>query len=225
MKIGKAERLECPAEFQQWLTDIFGVNRFGEPLFKVAWGQTETIEYAMERGYAQKLIGHNKPCWMIMRWRPPEIFGTPEIYYRLNMDEETGLAIMGEYPDFGVYEPIVMLKSERFDPVAQEMIVETLPLDWDLIEKLVPMLEAAERLTPAEIAAAEEAIKAQENAEIVAEIADRMDSALPSFYGPTSHAASLNKTALIDRRKQQIEHEWKRQGKIDPKRGLFQEQI
>jgi len=49
-QITKAERLTCPPEFQSCLTDIFGVNVFGEPNFKILWGQTETYDYATLSG-------------------------------------------------------------------------------------------------------------------------------------------------------------------------------
>lgn len=228
MRIGRSERLECPVEFQQHLTDLFGVNVYGDPLFKIYWGQTEAFDVAAPGGYTQKLYGHNQPCWMIMRWRPPELFGTPDIYYALNADPETGLALMGEYPEMGTYEPLIMLMHKYFDQETNELIVKTLDLDWDLIEKVIPALEAAERMTPEEIKAAEEAIQAQENAAIVDEIERRMESALPTFYGPTSHAARLNKTSLIDQKKQVIEKEWKKRERAIKRgvpRGFYQEKI
>lgn len=225
MKIGRHERLECPAEFQRVLTDLFGVNHYGDPLFKIAWGQTETYDYATAHGYSQKLVGHNQPGWMMMRWRPPEIYGTPELYYQATADPATGLAMLGEYPQFGRYECLVILTHRTFDPVTHEVFVSTLPLDWDLIDKVIPALEAAERMTAAEVEEAYKAIETAEHNAKVNEIEARMRSALPTFYGPTSHAQRRNKNSLIQQKKDQIEREWKRRGldkRVTPARGFYQ---
>lgn len=226
MKIGKYERIQCPKIFQDYLTRIFGINRFGQPMFKIFWGQTETYDYATPTGYGQKTLGHNQPCWMIVRWRPPEIYGTPEIYYRLNADRETGLALMGEYPQFGWYEPLLLLKSTHFDPDTKEMIVETPALDWTLIDSLIPALEAIERLTPEEIALAEQAILEQENRQMVAEITDRLMNALPTWYHATSFASRRNKNSFLQQKEDQIAREWDRRlksGEIPRQKGFFQE--
>jgi hypothetical protein len=226
VKIGRSERLEVSAEYQDHITSLFGVNHYGDPIFRIAWGQSETFDYATARGYSQKLVGHNQPCWMVLRWRPPEIYGSPLVYYALNCDKETGLALLGEYPEFGRYEPIMMLMHKSFDVIENKLVVNTLPLDWDLIEKVIPVLEACERMTEVEKAAAIEANEAAENALMVDEIETRMRDSLPTFYGPTSHAARRIKPSLIERKKDQIEREWKKQaakGPIRPQRGMFQE--
>src|SRR3974377_360449 len=98
-RIGKRERIEVPEEFQQYLTDIFGVNQFGEPIMRIVWAQTELVDMISPDGshYIPRYIGNGDPCWLVERWRPSELFGTPESYYRINADPISGLCMLGEY--------------------------------------------------------------------------------------------------------------------------------
>ena len=224
MRIGRSERIECPAEYQDYLTQLFGVNRFGKPMFKIAWGQSDAMDYATPRGYSQMLTGHNQPCWMIQRWRPPELFGTPAIYYALNADAETGLCMLGEYPHFGLYETLVMLMRKRYDPDTHELAIDTLPLEWDLIEKVIPVLEVAERMTESERREAVKAVERAENDAMVADIEDRMLDSLPRFYDATSHASRLNKTSLLQQKKDRIERVWRGLDLRKARRGFYQGQ-
>lgn len=227
MKWGKHEALSCPDEFQGHLTAIFGVNQFGDPNFRIIWGQTETMDVAdsFGRGYVKRFIGHGQPCWIIQRWRPAEIVGEPDAYYRLMCDPETGLALAGEYPEFGSYETVTPLMSRQYNERTKELEIKPFPLDWEIIERAIPVLMQAEALTEEEKQAALEAAEAKENAQLVQYIADRLYDSLPAFYGPTSHAARMNKTALIDRKMAEIEQIWKRLGaaKHKPARGFYQE--
>jgi hypothetical protein len=221
------ERLHCPAEFQDYLTHIFGVNHFGGPMFRIVWGQTETFQMAAAdgSGYVEKLIGNGKPVWLLQRWMPPEAFGTTELYYRFTADPETGLALLGEYPDFGRYETMITFESKHYDPATNQLVIETIPLDWEIIERAIPLLMQSQELTYWQIRAALEEQERLEEQAIVAEIADRLSDSLPNFYGPVSYAGQANRTALIDRKKEQIERDWRKRGKAlrqEPARGFFQ---
>jgi hypothetical protein len=219
--IGKYERLECPAEFQQFITDIFGVNYFGMPNFDIVWGQTATYVRATRHGYRDGLVGHGNPAWIIRQWMAPEFYGRPETYYYFTADPETGLSLLGEYPEFGRYEVLVPLMSKRMD--GNELVVETLPLDWEIIERVMPVLMAAQALTALQLKAAVEANEARENAEEVAKIADELFDELPSFYGPVSFADQRDRTSKIDRMKEKISRDWaKRDTRKQPARGFYQ---
>lgn len=153
------------------------------------------------------------------------MYGTPEVYYELTADKETGLAMLGEYPEFGRYETLVKFLHREYNEATQELEVHTIPLDWNLIESLIPVLQASQEMTYWEQRAIIEQEKAEENARQVDMIASRLYDDLPAFYGPTSHAARINKTALIDRKKEQIEREWTRRLKYlrqQPRRGFYQ---
>ena len=227
MSVGKHEALECPAEIQAYITAIFGVNHFGGPNFRIIWGQTETMDVLSSdgRSYVRKYIGHGEPCWIIQRWRPPELFGTPESYYQATADPETGLALLGEFPEFGMYETVTPLKHVEYNADTKELEIKTIPMDWEVIERAIPLLEAAENMTEAEKQAALDERERRENAETVAYIADRLYDELPTFYGPTSHAAISNRTALITRKMDELDKIWRRLGIRRPSRGFYQGQL
>lgn len=215
--------LEC---VQGWLTAIFGVNYMGDPMFRIVWGQTDTFQVAGLHGYTEHYCGHGQPCWVIQMWRPPEMYGTPEIYYALTTDKETGLAMMGEYPDAGRYETIVPLMSKRIDPDSKRLIIETLPLDWELIERCMPVLQQALEMSYWQRKEAIQAAKDFEEHERLMMAVEGMADAMPSFLGPVSYDGQMNRTALIDREMAKIEHEWRRLGfdklKRRPRTGFFQ---
>lgn len=86
MHINGAERRVCPAEFQDRITQMFGVNQFGDPQFKIVWGQTEKIRLGNKWAngrveYRDRTACHDMPCWVIMRWKAPSTYGSPEAYY------------------------------------------------------------------------------------------------------------------------------------------------
>src|ERR1039458_4105241 len=110
------QQYECPEWFQEKLTEIGGVNKFDEPLFRVVWGQGGQRE-AMYRaggawhvegqpsyqGYRDLLIGGGTPSWCLLQGHDAIELGAPCIYYLSTLDDETNLADLGEYPYFGRY--------------------------------------------------------------------------------------------------------------------------
>jgi hypothetical protein len=217
------ERRVCPPEYQKELTERFGLNRFDEPNFRIVWGQTETTTVAGLRGYEPRLLCNGLPCWNILRWIPPESYGTPEMWYRQNFDELTGLCLMGPYPDKGRYEVAIPLMNKKM--VNGNLQIEAMPLCYAIIDTIIPLLVKAQRLTYWERKAAEEQREAKENAAIVSEITDRLLDDMPTFYGPTSYREQQNRTALIDRKMAEIERVWKmlpRNYLRNPRLGLHQ---
>src|SRR5665213_1467311 len=110
------EQYEAPEWFQDKLTDIGGVNQYDEPIFRVVWGQGGQPECLYRgggawhvegqpsfTGYRDLLIGGGTPSWCLLQWHPAIHFGTPESYYVGNLDDDTNLQILGEYPYFGKY--------------------------------------------------------------------------------------------------------------------------
>lgn len=221
-----AERLKCPEMFQDLITTRFGVNRYGGPNFRLIWGQTDTYDIATHHGYMPRLHGNNQPCWILQRWVAPEMYGTPEVYYALTADKETGLAMLGEYPEFGRYETVTQFMRREYNEQTQRLDIHTIPLDWTIIERLIPVMLKAQEITYWEQRAAVEQEEAEENARQVDMIASRLYDDLPSFYGPVSYAGQRTRTALIDRKKAQIEQEWRRRERMlrhQPRRGFYQE--
>jgi hypothetical protein len=225
IQIGKSERLEAGEEFQVFLTAVFGINRFGGPNFKIVWGQTETYKVATPHGYEDRLLGHNMACWIMLKWQPPEMYGSPELYYFQDADELTGLALCGEYPEQGRYEILQPFISKSYNPQTHALEVTTLPLDWDILEIAVPMLLRSLELTYWEKKSALDQVEAMENAEKVNEIADRLYDSLPAVYGAQSFAGQGIKTSVLARKMDEIEKKWKQLGvqrRVQPQRGLWQ---
>ena len=219
----KSEKLTCPPEFQQHLTDIFGVNRFGDPLFRFIWGQTESEVMLNSLGYyEERLVGANSPCWILQQWHPPEEYGPPEVFYYLYTDLDCGLPVM-EYPEFGRYHDLVSFLGKNYNAETKELEITTIPLDWVLIDRAIPLMIKSLELSDAmKKSISDEARIAEETAQVQL-IADMLADRLPTFYGPTSYAKQDNRTALLDRKKAEIEQEWKRRNlREQPMRGFWQ---
>jgi hypothetical protein len=222
MNLG-TERRRCPPEFQERIDDRFGLNRFGGPKFKIVWGQTETIKMVKlwGGGYEQRLLCADKACWNILRWRPPEVYGMPDLYYSTNFDDLSGLCIVGPYPYEGRYEVVVPLCRKEFS--GNRMVVIPFPLCHMIIERALPLLVIAEQATDAEkhIALAEQ--KEREDKAETEEISDRMMDDLPRWYGPVSYSRQGTRVSHIDRMMEKIQREWSMLATAPaPRRGLRQ---
>lgn len=220
------DRIECPPEFQQHLTDIFGVNRFGDPLFRFIWGQTETEIMLNPKGfYEETYIGHGQPCWILQQWEPPESYGFPEVFYCMNTDLENGLPVM-LYPEFGRYKDFMTFLFKEYDSNTRQLSISTVTLDWVLIDRAIPLmirsLELSELLKQSII---EEAEQKEEEARVM-EIADRLHAELPTFYGPTSFRKQNVRTSVLERKMAEIEKEWRKFDlRREPIRGIYQDRL
>ena len=206
------ETLECPPDFAKSLADLGGYNYFGEPVFRMVWAQAVRMETPGDHGiYVEEPVpGMNQPCWALQKWLPPEAYGTPELYELLFKDEQTGLMLTGPYPEFGRYETIILFKHTHFDQALKQVIIETIPLDWDVLELALPMLQRCQTMTSAEIAAVKAAEKEALEKAKLQRMEDQLYDALPSFYGPHSFGGQKMKTSLIERESRKIEEQWRR---------------
>lgn len=218
------EKIECDADFQRHLTDLGGVNYFGEPMFRIVWAQSLMTLMPTASGIYEEEPLDFDPCWLLQKWIPPEAFGTPALYEYMMRDEETGMPLGGPYPEFGQYETIVKFKSARLDTAKQQLEITTIPLDWEIIEHALPMMIQAALMNHEEIKAVRRAEKELAAKQVQNEMTDRLFDSLPEFYGPVSFAGQQNRTALIDREMAKIERQWRALG-LDRKRlprGFFQ---
>jgi hypothetical protein len=165
---------ECPAWFQAELTRIGGVNRYGDPVFKLVWSTTEQMtvggRWAQTGfvGYKRAPLIHGEPCWALLVWEPAEVAGgSPEAWDRDFRDEETGLLQCGGYPKYGAYRvlqkfihrEIVQQARERHfmvGPHIRREIVSTQKLQSYrmepcglMLDVMLPMLMAWKRLSSA----------------------------------------------------------------------------
>jgi len=209
---------------------MFGRNRFGDPNFKIVWGQSEFIrqgniwrdEFGNERpGYIDRYACHGMPCWVIMRWKPPEAYGSPASYYAQAWmaakssqerdpnhphDSPRGFYVTGEYPWRGRYEIMQPLISKEMRD--GKLVVTHFPLSHYMIDRLIPMFIAYQRLSEVERAAARQYVREQEEKKKTAQIAEILERNLPTWWGPVSYGNQGVRTSVLDRKMQQIQKVW-----------------
>lgn len=152
------ERLKCPEHFQRRLTQVGGVNRYGQSHFKLAWAQTETIrqggQWEIESGeaftgYRDVYLGDGLPHWMLLQWAdagksiemphlPPESDGR---FYIENKCPTTGLQLLGEYPYHGSYRVALPLTAKFMEN--GKLHIRSFPLSTEIVEMMVPVIKAA----------------------------------------------------------------------------------
>lgn len=229
MYIAGAETRRIPPEFQARLTRTFGQNQFGDPLFRIAWGQSEFIRIGHEwkdkfgrthHGYQDRYAGGGNPCWMIMQWKPASHYGSPETYYANTWiahrtagedpshpyDSVDGFYVTGEYPWRGRYEIVVPLMEKKF--VDNKLVIEHLPLNHYLIDVIIPLILEWQKLTLVEREIAKRAEEEAESKRMTEEISERMMDALPAWYGPVSFSRQGCRTSLLDRKMFEIQKKW-----------------
>ena len=217
MNVKGAEPRRCSQEFQDRITRSFGVNRFGEPNFRIVWAQAEFMRMGNvwrdvhgneRRGYRDRYALSSLPCWVIMRWRPPEDFGTPDLYYHRTWDEYSRLYITGEYPWKGRYISLVSLHKKTL--VNGKLIIDAFPLSHVLIDKLLPMMIAARHMTYWERKAAQDLALQAKNKKDNALAADLLEHHLPAYMGAVSYSHQGCHTSVLDKKMDQIQKFWNR---------------
>lgn len=226
-RITGPERIPEPTEINEALANIFGRNDFGGGLYRMVWGQTETLTVRGPDGkYIDMLVGHNKPAWLLQRWCAPRMFWTPELYYAMSSDE-SGLSLTGEYPQFGRYDTVIMFIENKI--VEGELVIETIPLSFEILESLIPVLQNASEMTAEEMRECEEKMEAEENARKVDLIAERMAEARYAFTSPTNLSGRTAYEKAVEEKKKRIAAEWDKRNVLvsrpKPMYGFYQENI
>lgn len=216
----KYKQYVCPDEFQERLTEIGGVNRYDEPNFILVWGQGGE-EHALYRaggywdveglpsyhGYRDLLIGGGTASWCLLQWQDAIHYGTPEMYYVQNHDEQSDLQTIGEYPYSGRYKLLYNLSwSERR---GNELLFEAMPLNSFLLETVVPIIQAAKDISWEKTKAALMDMKEKEDAADRAMIEDVMrTSAMPFKGNPVSYGKQGCRTSLVDKKMVEMTRHW-----------------
>ena len=122
---------EVPASIQGRVARAGGLNRFGEPNFRVVWGGSRlawiggrwtdrdthgnVIREAIELRRVPKYVPTDR--WHIERWTPPESYGWPDLWYEQTIEVEDGIRVpaLGPYPSRGDYEHCFILEGPRGD--------------------------------------------------------------------------------------------------------------
>lgn len=228
MRIEGPETRKCPADITERITRLFGNNEFGDPLFKIVWGQSQFIRMGnvwrdkngTERvQYQERYQCHKMPCWVIMRWKSPLEYGSPQAYYSQTFDSLSKLYITGEYPWKGRYE--VMQPLIRREMVNGQLEVEHFPISHYLVDMIIPLMLAWQVLSEEQKAAARQAAKAAEDKAETEEIAEKMMANLPTHWGPTVYGVSGISTSVLDKKAAAIQKVWDAMSKLG-RRPIFQ---
>lgn len=160
------ERLQPPAHFQDRLTRAGGLNRYGQPYFRLAWAQTETTRQGGRweahgewfTGYRDVLLGDGLPHWMLLQWADAGKsiqmpFLQPEgdgAWYEANKCPATGLSLLGGYPYQGHYEIALPLRAKWFEKDARGnpiLRLHAFPLSTQIIDMMVPIIKASKDIS------------------------------------------------------------------------------
>jgi hypothetical protein len=138
------ERREPAREYVQHINAVGGLNRFGQPNFRIVWGENETdVVYGTDANGKQGrhiILKHGGvPAWFIECWKPPECFGTPQFWYEATWDWELDAPKIGEYPSRGLYMPAPFNLFVK-KVVNNVLTFDAMPLTHWLIDLLVPNL-------------------------------------------------------------------------------------
>src|SRR5215475_8159041 len=207
------ERRVCPPHYQEKLTRAGGVNRYGTPNFRIDWGQTYTVrrggiwdsgDYYF-RGYRDE-FEDGRSCWVLRQFNPPELYLSPEIWFRENRCPKTGLQLLGDYHWRGQYEAIQPLVWRGL--INDRMVVEHMPLNGLIVDILIRMVIKYRELQDWRKRIAIEEIRHRKERELDSKIESARHNAKVAFTGPVSYARQGSRTSLVDRQIKVLEDHW-----------------
>src|SRR5208283_5137245 len=211
----KHQQYQCPEWFQEKLTEIGGVNKYDQPNFIVRWGQGGEPECYFRagghwhvdgqesfKGYRDLLIGGGTPSWMLMQWEDAFTYGTPESYYVGNIDDETQMQDLGEYPYFGRYRLLYNMCWR--DMFSGRMKIEAMPLNSFVLDTVVPIIMEARDVSWERTKAALKGLKEAEDKADTNMVEDVMRDSKLAFKGPVSYAGQGCRTSIVDRKVEQM---------------------
>jgi hypothetical protein len=184
------ETHEPPEAICERIARAGGMNRFGEPNFRVVWGGSRlawiggrwvdrdahgnVIREAIEQRQEPKYIPAER--WHIERWMPPEAYGSPEEWLARTTEIEDGIRIpaLGPYPSRGEYEHCFTLEDARG---------EFVPLGPAACDWIVRAVEWARRQSRRNGRAAIASREARRERDWDRSADDLLDDAVPAFHG------------------------------------------
>jgi hypothetical protein len=213
------KQYQCPEWFQEELTRIGGSNRYDLPNFIVRWGmggEPECVyraggDWTVEgqpsyRGYRDLLVGGGTPSWMLLQWQDALSYGTPESFYVGNLDLDSDLQTLGEYPYSGKYTLLYNMCWR--DMQNGKMHIEAMPLNSFVLDTVVPIIMQAREISYEKTMAAINAQKDKNDAADLDMIEDAMRDASLAFKGPVSYARQGCRTSIIDKKIEAMQRNW-----------------
>jgi hypothetical protein len=184
------ETHEAPEDVARRLAAAGGMNRYGEPNYRVVWGWNrlswiggkfedrdehgkllrEVVELRQEPKYAAV----NR--WHVERWVAPETYGSPRAWYAQTVENAGGKSVpaLGPYPERGEYEHCFTVQGADGEFVQlTPTIVEHLAraIEWS---RRQPRAKGRERLYERE---------AREDREFENWAYDVLDDGAPAMHG------------------------------------------
>lgn len=188
--------------------------------------------------YRPRCQNNEMQCWTLMRWKPSEFYGSPESYYARTWDPVSKLYQTGEYPWRGRYEPLQPFMEKTYETgrnvvesvpaerivdgkvvieqvtvkyrTAPKLIIEHMELTHLLIDRIIPMIEAFQRLSSEEKQISQQFEENEQKRRELEENAAKFEDNLPVWINPVSFSNQGCRTSLLDRKMQAIQAQWNR---------------
>ncbi len=219
---------EAPAWFNDELERIGGTSRYGDPIFKLVW--SEDVRQIIGGRFADGFVGYRNarmmgkdPCWVLMLWEAPEVFGDPDIWDLDYRDAESGLLDCGSFPKDGRYRVLKQLLHRQLEqqevsqmvwnPVKkrpeirrlqdQRFVTYRMEPSGLILDLMVPMLMAWKKLAP------------HQKLEALKDRKARQDAALEARIKDAAHDSRIRRSsALVQKRAEYIEKHMEQAMKI-----------
>lgn len=206
------ERLVCPDEYAQRVTEAGGCNQYGEPRFRIVWGMSECfraggiwepLDGAYYRGYRDLLLV-NEACWALLQWQPAEKFGHPVSYYLRNLDD-SGFQTLGEFPYHGRYEIIQPFVARSV--VDGHVVVDAMPLSSLLVDMVIPIIRESKEISALKLREIARERRERVEKEKVDQIEACIRNATPEWISRSGPRMACN--SVIQKKAELIEAQWK----------------
>lgn len=191
----------CPPEYQKRIAHAGGFNKYGEPNFKLVWGEAWSTraggfwEHTGFSGY-RDVYTNETPCWLLLEWKAPEEFGSPTSYYIQNYDEATGLQDLGEFPYAGRYQVMFILRD--YDMRNGALVIDPMKLNGMLIDSIIPLMKLGQQVSYQRRAQAIKERRQREEEEQTRIYADARMDAQMAFGGAIFSSRDGRNSKLIE---------------------------
>jgi hypothetical protein len=182
----------------------FGLNPYGQPHFRVIWGPSRTYIAGgffdrLGKSTYRRLVKYGlDPKWVLERWRPAAIYGSPQTW-EANYSTPEGFLALGPFPAHGEYESCTVFSTGKGGS-------GYVPLEPGLVEMSARAVWMGKALTYSDIRRAHEDEELKREQEADAGFDDMWKEAQLSREGLTMGAGgSFNKQAQIDDYARKIE--------------------
>lgn len=207
-----------PEDFQERLTHYGGRNRYDDPIFRIWWGQYSygdgsfiaggawSVDEAFFEGYRRLLKASNSPCWCLGQWHDAIEYGSPEGYYASNLDEGTGLQMLGPYAYEGRVE--LMFELRWHEKVGNKLEFRSMPLTTRILDLVIPIIVKAREISAEKRIEAYKEAQRRDDEEQTAEIERHMRAKALPFKGAVSYGKQGIRSTIIDKKVIELTREW-----------------